>query len=125
MPTRWKGDLLLSECFDFVSDIDSSALAVSMSNSSRVLENPNLSSEAFSSKTPSFYASPKSWWAKQWMLVVFRYQAFPKSACRSDPYPKRRSQIHTEMTTYVQFPSFAMTLSLSIVSWFPTISSKT
>ena len=31
----------------------------------------------------------------------------------------------TEMTMCGQFPSFAMTLSLSIVSWFPTTSSKT
>jgi len=64
MPTRWKGDLLLSERFNFVSDdIDSSAPAISISL--RVLQVPNLSSEAFSSKTPSLYASPKSWWAKQ------------------------------------------------------------
>ena len=76
MPTRWKSDLLLSECFDFVSDdVDSSAPEIS--DNWLAIQRPNLSSEAFSSKTPSLYASPKSWCAKQWMLVVFPMPGIP------------------------------------------------
>jgi hypothetical protein len=76
MPTGRKSDLLLSECFDFVSDdINSSAVAISYG--SQVFRDPYLSSEALSSKTPSLYASPKSWWAKQCMLVVFPMPGIP------------------------------------------------
>ena len=61
MPTRWEGDLLLSECFDFVSnDVDSSVPGVSEDSSPQVFQGENLSSEALSSRTPSLYASPKS-----------------------------------------------------------------
>ena len=59
MPARWKCDLLLSECFDFVSD-DIDSPVPKISNSFQALRDMNLSSEAFSSNTPSLYASPKS-----------------------------------------------------------------
>ena len=62
MSARWEGDLLLSECFDFVSnDIDSSTPGVNGDNRPQARQDKNLSSEALSSKTPSLYASPKSW----------------------------------------------------------------
>jgi len=37
----------------------------------------HLSSDAFSSNTPSLYASPNSWCARQWMLVVFPIPGIP------------------------------------------------
>ena len=84
-----------------------------------------LSSDAFSSRTPSLYASPKSWCAKQWMLVVFPIPGRPcYHAVPSGRVNMERSVELTEMMICGQFPSRAMTFSRSIVSEFPTMSSR-
>ena len=47
---------------------------------SRAKKTAHLSSDALSSSTPSLYASPRSWCAKQCMLVVFPIPGMPYAA---------------------------------------------
>ncbi len=86
----------------------------------------HLSSDAFSSNTPSLYASPNNWCARQCMLVVFPIPGIPfqqlRQNCKKKKHLKDR---RTEMTRWGTLPSFAMTFNREMVSPFPTTSSST
>ena len=83
-----KRDLLLCELLDLVADdVDPSIFLLSLKNVCAAALFTHLSSDAFSSNTPSLYASPSSWCARQCMLVVFPIPGIP---CRRSEVVKRQ-----------------------------------
>jgi len=62
--TGWQSHFLLSEGFDLVSDDVYTSVARQKCHKKDWMSKYR-SSDAFSSNTPSLYASPRSWWAKQ------------------------------------------------------------
>lgn len=88
MPPWWECHLLLCEALDLLADdINSSVFLLSLNDVNFAAMSTHLSSDAFNSNTPSLYASPRSWCARQCMLVVFPIPGIP---CRwLEPVGKR------------------------------------
>lgn len=103
--SRWEGDLSLSERLYLVSDYVDTSVPTSIFTLDQ-LDLTHRSSDAFSSSTPSLYASPRSACARQCIEVVFPIPGIP------------------EMMICGTLPSSAMTFNRSMVSELPTISSK-
>lgn len=124
MPSWWQRDLLLRKRFDFVAnDIDSTNEGCYDWIKVGKAWSTHRSSDAFNSSTPSLYASPSSWWAKQWMLVVFPIPGNPyRRVIRSALGNEHHN--HTDIIIWGQFPSLAMTFSRSMVSELPTTSTN-
>jgi len=141
MPARRERHLSLRKALYLIpDDIDPSA-----ASATRPAEDvtTHRSSDAFSSSTPSLYASPSKACARQWIDVVLPIPgmpcgsdvlllpsqpqcAFPSSAKHSHDIAETRLDrgTLTEMMICGTFPSSAITFNRSTVSLFPTMSSS-
>jgi hypothetical protein len=118
-------NLRLSKGLDFIPhDIDASCTRVRTRYGRVGAHKAHRSSEAFSSSTPSLYAEPRSWCARQWMLVVLPIPGIPYGKRIIDALISSKQKL-TEIMMCGQLPSRAITFSRSMVSLLPTTSSRT
>jgi hypothetical protein len=128
MPSRRQGHFLLSKGFDLISDnIDTPSIRNELIRKYN-WRPAHLSSDAFNSSTPSLYASPSSWCARQWMLVVFpmpgipfrRLRSYLKKECRKHAHGDNKVR-HIAILCYDFKPRNGVAVSYDVIEYMWTV----